>query len=332
MDRFKNFLVASAIGGVGYSLYRSRVRAAATGEEAQRASRNFFLFGIGSALLLYLVYGDKLKEMAPQRPRRNPDDDDVDWGVEEDQGKTTWTAYLYGVIKIGEIIKQPGERQYKYRLKNGFWSGASSLEEAKKELLDDYRGELAIEEDHMFFDDFDENPRKLRLSDLEFDYGQGCGVEGYDAYAGDEFIGEIAAYEDEDGYHYRLADEWAWIPADSLNEAKRGLVDEYNMDMLEEHWLGEENKLSRYFVRLPDEGVSYPKKGSDYYPEGYPLKKALDFARIGSQKGGPREVCRDRLGGKKIRTYKRGKRTWPRTKGQARNLLPAEVPTRLRAS
>jgi hypothetical protein len=247
MDRFKNFLIASAIGGIGYRLYRDRMRTATTGEEAQRASRDFFLFGIGSALLLYLVYGDRLKEMMPRQRMRL-------------------------------------------------------------------------------------NPRKLRLSDLEFDYGQGCGVEGYDAYAGDEFIGEIAAYEDEDGYHYRLADEWAWIPADSLNEAKRGLVDEYNMDLLEEHWLGEENKPSRYFVRLPDEGVSYPKKGSDYYPEGYPLSKALDFARIGSQKGGPREVRRDRRGGKKVRTYKRGKRTWPRTRGQARNLLPAEVPTRLRAS
>lgn len=176
------------------------------------------------------------------------------------------------------------------------------------------------------------NPRKLRLSDLELDYGQGCGVEGYDVYAGEEFIGEIAAYENEDGYRYRLADEWAWIPADSLAEAKKGLVDEYNMEMVEEHWLGQKNKPSRYFVKLPDEGVSYPKKGSKYYPEGYPLSKALDFARIGSQKGGPREVRRDRQGGKKVRTYKRGRRTWPRTKGQAINLLPAEVPTRLRAS
>jgi len=99
-------------------------------------------------------------------------------------------------------------------------------------------------------------------------------------------------------------------------------------------WPVDENPSSRqkYFVRIPRERETYPKPDSKYYPGGYPLRKAQDFARIGSQTGSTREVRRGRRGGPKVRTYNEGKRTWPRTRGQVKNLLPAEVPKRLRAS
>lgn len=240
-ERWRNFVLGSVVAGVGFGLYRDRTARARTGAEARRASSMFWVFGLGTVVGAYLLFGDKFKKQGLQRNRRS-----------------------------------------------------------------------------------------LRLDDLSFESTVGCDVEGYDAYAGGDLIGEIAAYEDEDGYHYRLADEWAWSPADDLDEAKRGLVGEYNLEMAEEKL--ESNPQQKYFVRIPKEGVTYPKSGSDSYPGGYSLRKAQDFARIGSQTGSPREVRRGRRGGPRVRSYIKGKRTWPVSRGQAKSLLPAEVPKRLRAS
>jgi hypothetical protein len=333
MDRLKNLLVVSAIGGVGYHLYRNRMRNAATGEEAQRASRNYLFFGIGTALLLYLVYGDRLKEMSPsKRMRLNSDEEDVEWTETGRRGSKNWTASHRGK-RIGDVVQEPWKPGFEYSLAYGLRGKESSLEVAKEALLDAYFRELADEEDCDFFNDFDENPqRNSHRGDIEWVRDVGSKLPRWFGYIGDEMVAEITVYEHEDGFRFRLIDEWSYIPAESFNEAVDGVIAELHMEEIEERWLGDENKLSRYFVMLPDEGVSYPKRGSEYYPEGYPLNKALDFARIGSQKGGSREVRRDGLSGKRVRTYKKGRRTWPRTKGQAKNLLPAEVPTKLRAS
>jgi len=145
-------------------------------------------------------------------------------------------------------------------------------------------------------------------------------------------IGEISVYKNEDGFRFRLADEWAWSPADSFKDAQDGLLDDYRLEELEEAWDVEQSRQGKYFVRLPDAGVTYPKSGNEHYPDGYPLKKALDFARIGSQQGGPREVRREKRSGPRVRTYKKGKRVWPATRAQAKRLLPAEVPQWLRAN
>lgn len=178
-ERWKWIVGGGIVSSFAYASYRRSVSSATTPEEAQRASRNHFLFMLAGGAVLYLFFGDRLKELAPQRNRRVDSDDD---------------------------------------------------------------------------------------------------------------------------------------------------------EALGEYWDLEENKAYRYFVRLPREGVTYPKKGSDYYPVGYPLRTAQDFARIGSQTGGPREVRRDRRGGKRIRTYTKGKRTWPTTRAQARGLLPAEIPKKLRVN
>lgn len=87
-----------------------------------------------------------------------------------------------------------------------------------------------------------------------------------------------------------------------------------------------------YFVRVSGSRESWPKPDSEYYPGGYPLKKAQDFARIGSQTGSPRKVLRGGPGGKVVRKYANGKRVWPTTEAQARSLRPAERPSRLRKS
>ena len=174
------------------------------------------------------------------------------------------------------------------------------------------------------------NPR-IRRGDVEWVESVKNGRPIWFAYVGDEFIGEIGTYKSEDGFRYRLADEWVWSPSDSFEEAVDGLIDDCYLSEIEELWDIEEDNQERYFVILPEDGVYYPKKGSKYYPDGYPLTKALKFARIGSQRGGPREVRRGSRNGLAIRVYGKGKRAWPLTRAQAKRLLPVEVPERLRS-
>jgi len=87
-----------------------------------------------------------------------------------------------------------------------------------------------------------------------------------------------------------------------------------------------------YFVRVSGTKESWPKPGSEYYPRGYPLRKAQDFARIGSQTGSPRKVLRGGSSGVVVRKYVDGKRVWPKTVAQAGSLRPAERPSKLRKS
>lgn len=89
---------------------------------------------------------------------------------------------------------------------------------------------------------------------------------------------------------------------------------------------------TRYFVRVSGTNEVYPKPGSDSYPGGYLLKKAQDFARIGSQTGAPRKVLRGSPNGVVVRKYVDGKRVWPKTQVQASSLRPAERPSKLRKS
>jgi hypothetical protein len=89
----------------------------------------------------------------------------------------------------------------------------------------------------------------------------------------------------------------------------------------------EENVRSdRYVVKVVGERVLYPRPDSKYYPGGYPLRSAQDFARIGSQTGKTRKVFRGGPRGKHVRTYREGQRVWPRTAAQAKTLLPRERP------
>jgi hypothetical protein len=89
---------------------------------------------------------------------------------------------------------------------------------------------------------------------------------------------------------------------------------------------------TRYFVRVSGTNEIYPKPGSDSYPGGYLLKKAQDFARIGSKTGAPRKVLRGSPDGVVVRKYEDGKRVWPKTMAQASSLRPAERPSKLRKS
>lgn len=89
---------------------------------------------------------------------------------------------------------------------------------------------------------------------------------------------------------------------------------------------------TRYSVRVSGTNEVYPKPGSDSYPGGYLLKKAQDFARIGSQTGAPRKVLRGGPNGVVVRKYVDGKRVWPKTQAQASSLRPAERPSKLRKS
>jgi hypothetical protein len=63
----------------------------------------------------------------------------------------------------------------------------------------------------------------------------------------------------------------------------------------------------------------------------YTLEKAKQFARIGSQYGGPRHVTRGVDGGK-VRTYRKGKRTFPTVTKQLTGLTKEEVPKSLEDS
>jgi hypothetical protein len=92
----------------------------------------------------------------------------------------------------------------------------------------------------------------------------------------------------------------------------------------------QENTANRYFVKVIGEKVVYPREGSSYFPAGYPLRKAQDFARIGSQTGSSRKVLRGGPQGKHVRTYKDGRRTWPVTASQAKKLKPGERPRQFR--
>jgi len=85
----------------------------------------------------------------------------------------------------------------------------------------------------------------------------------------------------------------------------------------------------RYFVRVVGTRETYPKKGGKYYPEGYPLRSAVFFARIGSKTGNPRKIFRGSTGGQHIRTYEEGRRVWPKTAAQAKKLRPVERPSGL---
>lgn len=87
---------------------------------------------------------------------------------------------------------------------------------------------------------------------------------------------------------------------------------------------------SGYFVRVSGTKQIWPKPGTEYYPRGYPLRKAQDFARIGSQTGEPRKVLRGGPNGVVIRKYVDGKRVWPKTVAQASSLKPIERPSKLR--
>lgn len=66
-------------------------------------------------------------------------------------------------------------------------------------------------------------------------------------------------------------------------------------------------------------------KGAKERWNGYSLRSAKDFARIGSQTGLPRRVYKGR---KLIREYRRGKRVWPTQPRQMRGLTKAEIPAR----
>lgn len=92
----------------------------------------------------------------------------------------------------------------------------------------------------------------------------------------------------------------------------------------------QENAANRYFVKVVGERVVYPQEGSEYFPRGYPLRKAQDFARIGSQTGKPRKVLRGGPQGRQVRTYRKGRRAWPVTAAQAKTLTPAERPRQFR--
>jgi len=87
-----------------------------------------------------------------------------------------------------------------------------------------------------------------------------------------------------------------------------------------------EQNADRYFVKVVGEKVVYPREGSKYFPRGYSLRKAQDFARIGSQTGKPRKVLRGGARGKLIRIYREGRRAWPVTATQSKALKPAERP------
>lgn len=244
-----------------------------------------------------------------------------------------WTKERWRNFVLGSVVAGVGYGLYRDRV-----ARARTGEEMRRASNVYWSvGVLVAVGAYFFFNNAEKRPleknkRRLRLADVSFETTSGCGVDGYDAYVDEELIGEIAEYEDEDGYHYRLADEWQWATAGDLEEAQHGLVAEYNMAMFEEHGDVVKNAMCKYFVRIPKKRVNYPKPGSEYYPEGYPLRKAQDFARIGSQTGSSREVRRSRRGGPRVRTYTKGKRSWPRTVEQARNLLPAEVPKKLRAN
>jgi len=175
------------------------------------------------------------------------------------------------------------------------------------------------------------NRNRLFVSDLDVRQVSSEPLPLWAVYLGEEQIGEITIYEDpedEGWYRVRTVDSWEWSPAESMKAAKEAVLIDYRLEGVE----ALEANPRKYFVRIPDESVSYPRAASKYYPGGYPLRKAQDFARIGSQSGGPREVRRGRRGGPKVRTYKKGKRTWPATRAQAKKLYPAEVPKRLRAN
>jgi hypothetical protein len=83
-------------------------------------------------------------------------------------------------------------------------------------------------------------------------------------------------------------------------------------------------------VRIVGENLVYPRQDSKYHPSGYPLKVAQDFARIGSQTGKTRKVFRGGPRGQHVRTYREGRRVWPRTAAQARALRPKERPSELK--
>lgn len=103
------------------------------------------------------------------------------------------------------------------------------------------------------------------------------------------------------------------------------VVGYYSFEYLTKERL-EQNAAKRYFVKIVGERVVYPQEGSKYFPRGYPLRKAQDFARIGSQTGKPRKVLRGGPQGKHVRTYREGRRAWPITAAQAKTLKPAERP------
>jgi hypothetical protein len=175
-----------------------------------------------------------------------------------------------------------------------------------------------------------------------------AGVVHWHAYLKGEIpVGVVTTFPNEPGFKYKVEGIDVWEDASDFEEAKEELFNEFmnwhvaggdtwEWDGVLPAWWPkddpEKNPARRYFVRIVKEGVTYPRPGSEYYPKGYPLRKAQDFARIGSQTGGPRQVRRGRRGGPKVRTYTKGKRTWPTTRGQAKKLLPSEVPSNLRAS
>ena len=72
--------------------------------------------------------------------------------------------------------------------------------------------------------------------------------------------------------------------------------------------------------------VHMPRAWEVYGP--YALKKAKDFARIGSQFGDERVVTRGREG-PVVRAYVDGKRAWPVTERQLRGLTRGELPREL---
>ena len=76
---------------------------------------------------------------------------------------------------------------------------------------------------------------------------------------------------------------------------------------------------SKYYVYIPTDWAVYGP---------YALKRAKDFARIGSQFGDERVVTRG-LEGPKVRVYVDGERAWPVTEGQLRGLTRGELPREL---
>lgn len=75
----------------------------------------------------------------------------------------------------------------------------------------------------------------------------------------------------------------------------------------------------RYYVHIEKDRLKYGP---------YALKRAKDFARIGSQHGSPRAVTRG-AEGVLVRWYEGGKRTYPTSSRQLEGLTPGEVPRTL---
>lgn len=182
-------------------------------------------------------------------------------------------------------------------------------------------------------------------SDMDFVKFERDDDFSWTAYLFDEEIGKVKASPDKPGFKYKIMDGISWDTARTFAEAQEGIRNEYYWKLVDEalemqdedmaaelaadEW--EENpRADRYVVKVVGERVLYPQPGSKYFPAGYPLRSAQDFARIGSQTGKTRKIFRGGPRGKHVRTYREGRRVWPRTAAQAKTLFPRERPREFR--